>query len=146
MNTPYFDSLVLFHDPNLRLLYHRWRGHYNMHRFQAAAEYVQGWLRQYHVESWIVDLNDLPNLGLEEQAWISDELVPSVAPLTALRQLALVLSPNVYNQLTVESLLHSYGGRLGFEVQFFADAPAAFEWLINPTSVAATPFPALLSA
>jgi hypothetical protein len=146
MEAPQFDSLVLFHDPALRLLYHRWQGQHNMHRFRPAVEYVQGLLRRYAIESWVIDLNGLPNLGLEDQVWLSDEVLPAVAPLLDLRQLALVLSPNMYNQLAAESILHSGSRQLNFDVQFFSDSIAALDWLINPTAVPAKPVSSRLVA
>ncbi|AYA38199.1 hypothetical protein D3Y59_14800 [Hymenobacter oligotrophus] len=139
MDNLYFDSLTLFHDPALRLLYHRWRGTYNSHLFQPAVRHIQSLLEQRNVEYWIVDLNGLPNLGLEDQFWISAEVLPQVAQLPHLRQLALVLSSNVYNQLAAESILHLGNRHLQFEVQFFSDTASAFDWLINPTLESATP-------
>ncbi|KUG06201.1 hypothetical protein [Solirubrum puertoriconensis] len=138
MDALYFDSLTLFHDPALRLLYHRWRGTYNSHLFQPAVQHVKGLLEQLSIEYWIIDLNGLPNLGLEDQFWISEEVLPRVACLPRLRQLALVLSPNVYNQLAVESILHLGDEHLRFDVQYFSDADSAFDWLINPTNSPAT--------
>ncbi|MCC3155802.1 hypothetical protein LJ737_01035 [Hymenobacter sp. 15J16-1T3B] len=139
MTSLHFDSLVLFHDPALRLLYHRWRGQHNMHRFRPAVDYVQHALRQHAIESWVIDLNGLPNLGLDDQMWLSDEVLPALKPLTNLRQLALVLSDNVYNQLAAESLLHQGQQHLKFDIQFFADSAAAIDWLINPTGEPAVP-------
>ncbi|GAB3827890.1 hypothetical protein [Hymenobacter jeollabukensis] len=139
MTSLHFDSLVLFHDPALRLLYHRWRGQHNMHRFRPAVEFVQHLLHQHAIESWVIDLNGLPNLGLEDQIWLSDEVLPTLAPLTHLRQLALVLSPNVYNQLAAETLLHQGQHHLRFDIQFFSDSVAALDWLINPTGLPAMP-------
>lgn len=146
MTTLQFDSLVLFHDSTLRLLYHRWQGQHNMHRFRPAVEYVQTLLQQYNIESWVVDLNGLPNLGLDDQIWLSDEVLPALGPLSSLKNLALVLSPNVYNQLAAETLLH-YGQRhLNFDIQFFSDSTAALEWMINPTLLPATPVSSRLVA
>lgn len=139
MTTLHFDSLVLFHDDALHLLYHRWRGQHNMHRFRPAVEYVRTLLRQHAIESWVVDLNGLPNLGLDDQIWLSDEVLPALAPLGSLKQLALVLSPNVYNQLAAETLLHHGQQHLQFDIQFFTDSTAALDWLINPTPFAAAP-------
>ncbi|RTQ53629.1 hypothetical protein EJV47_02515 [Hymenobacter gummosus] len=146
MNPLHFDSLVLFHDPALRLLYHRWQGQHNMHRFRPAIEHVQKLLREQAIESWVVDLNGLPNLGLEDQIWLSDEVLPAVAPLTSLRQLALVFSPNMYNQLAAESILDHGQRHLNFDVQFFTDSSAALEWLINPTTFPAMPAPTRMVA
>jgi hypothetical protein len=146
MNPLHFDSLVLFHDPTLRLLYHRWQGQHNMHRFRPAIGYIQTLLREHAIESWVIDLNGLPNMGLEDQIWLSDEVLPAVAPLADLRQLALVLSPNMYNQLAAESILHHGQRHLNFDVQFFTDSVAALEWLINPTTFPARPVPARMVA
>lgn len=146
MTPIHFDSLVLFHDPELRLLYHRWQGQHNMHHFRPAVEFIQTLLREQAIESWVIDLNGLPNLGLEDQIWLSDEVLPAVAPLASLRQLALVLSPNMYNQLAAENILHHGQRHLSFDVQFFTDSVAALEWLINPTAFPAMPDPARLVA
>lgn len=143
MDALYFDSLTLFHDPALRLLYHRWRGTYNSHLFQPAVQHVQQLLGQLRIEYWIADLNGLPNLGLEDQFLISEQVLPQVARMPHLRQLALVLSSNVYNQLAVESILHLGNEHLRFDVQYFSDAASAFDWLINPTDAPATAAPSM---
>lgn len=146
MTTLHFDSLVLFHDATLRLLYHRWQGQHNMHRFRPAVLYVQQVLRQHAIESWVVDLNGLPNLSLDDQIWLSDEVLPALAPLGSLKQLALVLSSNVYNQLAAETLLYHGQRHLNFDIQFFSDSPAALDWLMNPTALPATPASARMVA
>jgi hypothetical protein len=139
MTPLHFDSLVLFHDPVLHLLYHRWQGQHNMSRFRPAVEYILAQLRQQRIESWVIDLNGLPNVGLEDQIWLSDEVLPSIGPLADLRQLAVVISPNVYNQLATENILHHGQRHLSFDVQFFTDSASALDWLMNPTSVPAAP-------
>lgn len=139
MTSLHFDSLVLFHDPELRLLYHRWQGQHNMNRFRPAVEYILAQLRQQAVESWVIDMNGLPNVGLEDQIWLSDEVLPAIGPLANLRQLAVVLSPNVYNQLATENILHHGQGHLNFDVQFFTDSVSALDWLMNPTDLPALP-------
>lgn len=130
----HFDSLVLFHDPALRLLYHRWLGQHNMHRFRPAVEHVLALLRQHAIEAWVIDLTGLPNVGLEDQIWLSDELVPGVTALSSLRQMAVVLSDNVYNQLATEHLLHHHQHHIHCDVQFFADSAGALDWLTSPAS------------
>ncbi|OON70699.1 hypothetical protein [Hymenobacter sp. CRA2] len=129
-----FDSLNLFYDPAFGLLYHRWRGQHNMHRFRPAVEYLQRLVQQCAVESWVADLNGLPNIGFDEQAWLSDEVLPSIGALPHLRQMALILNTDTYNQLAVESILHVAEQHLNFDVQFFADSVGAMDWVLNPTS------------
>ncbi|RIY12864.1 hypothetical protein D0T11_03830 [Hymenobacter rubripertinctus] len=80
-------------------------------------------VQQQGVGAWLLDLQDMPDLLLD-QHWLEYHYLPRVAALP-LRHLALVLK----SQWQHQTLLDARGIPPAFEVQIFDDAATALDWL-----------------
>ncbi|WP_086594388.1 hypothetical protein [Hymenobacter crusticola] len=122
------ESLLLQHDPQLQLVRWQWNGPLSLLRFQMALERLLLFSRQYKIRQWLVDISQMPPLGNDEQAWVSQRWVAQFARI-GVSNLALMLPDDLHNQLAMEHILDSGRCYTQLNVQFFADFPAALDWL-----------------
>jgi hypothetical protein len=122
------ESLLLQHDPQLQLVRWQWQGPLSLLRFQMALERLLLFSRQHKIRQWMVDISQMPPLGNDEQAWVSQRWVAQFAHIGVLN-LALMLPNDLHNQLAMEHVLDSGRCYTQINVQFFADFPAALDWL-----------------
>ncbi|GAA4378523.1 hypothetical protein [Hymenobacter koreensis] len=125
------EPWVLSFDPQWLLLRQRWNGHYSRSTFRADVERVVQQLQEWRVRRWLVDLNGMPHLSLEDQMWFATVVVPVLATLP-IKSLAVVFSSSFHNQRAVESMAETEARYIRCDMQFFADVQAADEWLVNP--------------
>ncbi|OUJ73781.1 hypothetical protein BXP70_12450 [Hymenobacter crusticola] len=93
-----------------------------------ALERLLLFSRQYKIRQWLVDISQMPPLGNDEQAWVSQRWVAQFARI-GVSNLALMLPDDLHNQLAMEHILDSGRCYTQLNVQFFADFPAALDWL-----------------
>jgi len=122
------ESLLLQHDSQLQLARWQWRGPLSLLRFQMALERLLLFSRQHRIRQWVVDISQLPPLGDDEQAWMSQHWVLQFAR-SGVSNLALMLPDDLHNQLALEHVLDSGRCYAQVNVQFFADFPAALDWV-----------------
>ncbi|KAA9331454.1 hypothetical protein F0P96_14515 [Hymenobacter busanensis] len=125
------DPWLLSFDPQLLLLCQRWHGRYNMQLFRTATQQVIQAARDLGVRRLLFDLDGLPNLSFDDQVWFSAAVMPTL-PSLQLSHLAVVFGANVYNQLAAESIVEADARHIQCDMQFFADAQAAHDWLTTP--------------
>jgi len=97
-------------------------------------------LEQGTVRTILLDMNELPSLGLEEQFWLATYWIPHVS-VPSLQHVALVLpTKNMYNQMVAESLIRVGRPFIHYDIQFFTDVSSALDWLLSqqPGASAAT--------
>ncbi|WP_400192519.1 hypothetical protein [Hymenobacter sp. B81] len=128
-----FVPWQLSFDPQHQLLRQRWSGQYSMQVFRQAMQQALQVVHELRVRRWLFELEGLPHLRLEDQAWLSAALRPGL-PLLPVQQLAIVFSSNLYNQLVAESIMATDARLNRCDMQFFADAAAAGEWLTDPAT------------
>ncbi|PJJ48618.1 hypothetical protein [Hymenobacter chitinivorans] len=124
------DSLFLHYDKGLRLLRWQWRGPIQAAQFQAAFYHLVELSEKEKVRRWLVDTTDMPVVGIDEQAWLSETWLPLFARLQV-TDIAIILPTSLHNQLVVETVLAD-GQRYDCgEIQFFSDVTSALDWLTN---------------
>jgi hypothetical protein len=118
--------------PVLRLLRFQWHStNPGLTHFQAALKQVAQLVEQGTVQAAIVDLHSLPNIDLEQQFWLTTTWLPQVS-VPAIQHIALVLPDgNMYNQMVVESLIRMGRHFMHYDIQFFANAEEAHDWLLG---------------
>ena len=124
------NSLFLHYDTGLRLLRWQWHGPIHVAEFQAAFYYLMELSGKEKVRRWLIDTTDMPVVGIDEQAWLSETWLPLFAKLQV-TDIAIILPSSLHNQLVVETILAD-GQRYDCgEIQFFSDVTSALDWLTN---------------
>ncbi|TGE20441.1 hypothetical protein E5K00_20810 [Hymenobacter aquaticus] len=124
------NSLFLHHDKGLRLLRWQWKGAMHPSQFRSAFFFLIELSEKQDIRRWLVDTSDMPMVGIDEQAWLSEEWLPRFAELKV-TDIAIILPASMHNQLVVETVL-SDGQRYECgEIQFFSDSTSALDWLTN---------------
>ena len=123
-------ALSIHHDKGLRLLRWQWRGLTLHGQFQQAFSYLLQASEQLRVRRWLMDTTTLPQIGIDEQAWLSEEWLPQFARLP-ISEVAIILPDSLYNQLVIETVLADGQQYECGEIQFFANATEALDWLTN---------------
>jgi hypothetical protein len=124
------DSLFIHYDKGLRLLRWQWRGPMTTGQFQQAFYYLLEISDQQRIRRWLMDAADMPIVGIDEQAWLSETWLPRFARL-AVSEIAIILPSSLYNQIVVETLLAEGRQYECGEIQFFSDPMGALDWLAN---------------
>ncbi|RSK29618.1 hypothetical protein [Hymenobacter metallilatus] len=106
-------------------------------RFQRSMNCVAQLVEQGDISAVMLDLHDLPSLGLDEQLWLAANWLGRVS-VRAIEQVALIIPDNnSYNQMVVESLIRAGRHFMHYEIQFFANAAGALDWLVGEQNPAA---------
>jgi hypothetical protein len=124
------ESLCLQYDISMKLLRWQWRGILDLPKFQRAFEGLADFSRQNRISGWLADTSDMPIVGIDEQAWLSEKWLPNFARL-GVSKIGLVLPLSLHNMLVVEHLVYDAQRHLPGHVQFFSDTAAAFDWLTD---------------
>ena len=125
------------YSPKLSFVRFQWNpGHADLEGLREGLTAVVQLIEYGTVASVLLDMNELPSLGLEDQFWLATHWIPRVSVPT-LERAALVLPiSNVYNQMAAESLLRVGRPFIHYDVQFFTDASSALGWLLSPEPIA----------
>ncbi|QJX49033.1 hypothetical protein HMJ29_19825 [Hymenobacter taeanensis] len=103
----------------------------NPQAFRQGMDSVAQLIEQKNIRQALVDMNDLPSMGLDDQAWVATTWLPRVAK-GAVQRVALVLPMhNMYNQLVVESLVRTERAFMNYDIQFFSNTAEAADWLLG---------------
>lgn len=129
-------SLCVQYNEPLKLLRWQWQGPLSLARFETAFQELLFITLHYGVQRWMADTRGLPPLGIQEQAWLSEEWLPEFGLNTAVHQLALVLPDSLHNQLVLESALQDAHQHDCGLIQFFNCSPAALDWLAGNAATA----------
>ncbi|UYZ58783.1 hypothetical protein [Hymenobacter latericus] len=121
-------EIVLQHDPATALLRAAWRAHCPLARFVPVLLQLVEFSRQRGIRHWLMNIDQLPPLGQQEQAWIFDTWFPLMAT-TPVEHLALVLPAGLHNQLVATAPVFDRPAVMSFELHFFADDESAFSWI-----------------
>lgn len=127
----HIPALSIQEDTELRLLRVCWnRGKY-LATFREAAGRLVDLAQQQGTLRLLLELNDLPDLPVYDQLWLSTTLLPRAAKLPV-RQLVIILAGHrVYNRHVLESLLGQFHPQIRCDIQFFPQAEPALDWLTD---------------
>jgi len=127
----YISPLVIQEDAELQLLRVRWCGSRNASAFREAASRLVDLAQQHGSRRLLLELNEQPDMPVYDQLWLSTTLLPRTAQLPISQLVIILSSQRVYNRHLLESLLNQYQSRIKFDIQFFAQPEAAFDWLAD---------------
>lgn len=130
-------SLQVQHDEPLSLLRMGWTGGpYSATLREAAMRFVE-LADQLSSERVLLDLNQLFDLPVYDQLWISATLLPRGLRLPVRQVVVALPESNHYNRQVLEFLLRQYQNMrhlLAYppcDIQFFGQADAALDWLTD---------------
>ena len=129
-----FPELRLQHDEELALLRVEWVGGNNMARFRAGSAHLLHLGRTLHPRHCLLDMNSLPDISAYDQIWLGMKWLPGLLKLPLARVVFLLDHGRVYQQATIETLLHLTGSLMKFDLQFFDDARPALNWLTDDSA------------
>lgn len=125
------DCLRVQYDESLCLLRYQWRGGSQLHSFAQAMTYLADLIQTHQIVRVLVDLDGLPASALREQYRLNVSWFPR-GVVQAVQQIAVVVpAAAAYNQSIVDNILRLGSHLTQFNVQFFADAGTALEWLTS---------------
>jgi hypothetical protein len=124
------ELCIQFNKP-LDLVRVAWVAGRNMRYFQEAFTQLRGVITQLEAARVVLDLNEMPDISVYDQIWLSTTFMPALLKLP-LKQVVVVLSERrIYNQQVVEGVLSASALTIRFDVQFFAQPEAAMAWLTD---------------
>ena len=133
------DYMIIQCADEQQLLRTQWRAGHSIQHFKQGLSRVLELTEQHAVTRVVLDLHDLPDICIMEQAWISLTWFPKMAG-QPLQQVALVMPPrSLYNQMVVESILWMGQALIHFDIQFFSEVEDALEWITGDS-----PLPSVL--
>ena len=104
--------------------------------FREAASCLVDLAQRHSTLRLLLELNDLPDLPVYDQLWLSTTLLPRVMALPVRQVVIILAGQRIYNRHVLESLLTQYQNQVRCDIQFFAQAEAALDWLIsNPSRI-----------
>lgn len=123
------SELLIQHSEPLGLLRLGWAAGRDMRQFRPAFDRALALARRLEVRRVLLDLDDLPDISVYDQAWLAAHWVPKAVELP-FRQVVIVLSPRcVYNHQVVEGLLFMARPLIRFDVQFFSQPVPGLRWI-----------------
>lgn len=123
-------AILLQHDAQQGFLRASWRSGHVLEHFQPALRQIMAYSQQHNVQHWLINIDQLPPLGTLDQQWILTEWFPSMTS-TPVQHLALVLPPDLHNQMVAMAPVDEPNLEMSFALHFFTDDASAFDWLMG---------------
>ncbi|UOR04451.1 hypothetical protein MUN82_16075 [Hymenobacter aerilatus] len=129
------DYMFIQYTDELRLLRAQWRPGHSLQHFRQGLSRILELTEKHAVTHLLLDLHDLPDISIMEQAWISLTWFPKMTD-QSLQQVALVMPPrSLYNQMVVDSILWMGQALIRFDIQFFSETKDALDWVTGESSL-----------
>ena len=123
-------AIQLQYDAPAALLRAAWRQGCRLADFVPALLQLVEFSRVRGARHWLMNIDNLPPMGPPEQAWILESWFPAMRT-TAVEHLALVLPPDLHNQMVATAPVFNPPAAMSFELHFFPDDATAFSWLLD---------------
>ncbi|ADR21734.1 hypothetical protein MATR_06330 [Marivirga tractuosa] len=81
--------------------------------------------QQPHIKNWLQNNTDAGVLSLDDQKWVSENLIPKAAQ--EVEKIAVVVSKDVFRKFAAKNILDKQKGKLNF--QYFNNLEDAKAWL-----------------
>ncbi len=108
-----------------------WVGGSDMRRLRPALEQLQKLAEHLRIRIGILDLGDLPDISAYDQIWLGTHWMPKLWAMPLKHMSIVIPASQVYNQQSIELLLHMARPFSKHGVQFFRSAPTAMAWLLE---------------
>jgi hypothetical protein len=124
-------ELHIQHDASLLLLRSAWTGTGSGANLRTCADRLLAILQQHQPRHYLMELDGLDDLSIDDQLWLSADWLPLVQQLPLHRVALLIGDRRIHNKMAVDSLIALGSATFPFEVQFFVDPRNAIRWLTN---------------
>ncbi|MBO2008477.1 hypothetical protein [Hymenobacter negativus] len=133
---PLAHNLQVQHDLDLRLMRFQWVGGPANHALRAGLAYGRDMVVANKPTHTLIDFHGMPLIDIQDELWLSVHWFPKVAR-RPLRCVAVIFTPEqLHNQMAIEAMLWVGRHLMRFEMQVFADVPAALDWLTEGDAAA----------
>ncbi|GAB2790298.1 hypothetical protein HNQ93_003316 [Hymenobacter luteus] len=123
---------AIFFDPVTRCLHQTWTGFATGELLREAHEATLVLLSRHGVQQVLADTREMRTILRTDQQWITDNFFPR-ALARGYRRVAIVISADMFNQLSVRAILDLVLGQSLFTAEYFGNLETAREWLIQET-------------
>ncbi|MBA9075307.1 STAS/SEC14 domain-containing protein [Rufibacter quisquiliarum] len=106
----------------------RWQGEVIAQEFYEAATSLLEFSKAYPSPSWLIDLQEMGPIPVDDQSWLFTEWLQQFLQLR-LKKIALIPSMSTDNQMAIEYLIREAKAVATFDIQFFGELDEAREWL-----------------
>ncbi len=93
--------------------------------YRNAMEANYELCKKSNVKNWLQNNTDAGVLSLEDQQWVSNDLIPRAA--NYVEKIAVVISKDVFRKFAAKNILEKQKGKLNF--QYFTSLEEAKDWL-----------------
>jgi hypothetical protein len=90
--------------------------------------YALNLVKTHQLQMCIYDTHQLESFSPQDQDWLTDEVLPLLIQ-TTVRKVALVESPKGVGNLNLSHMVYISYSFIPFELQYFDDVPASFQWI-----------------
>ncbi|MDX5346629.1 MAG: hypothetical protein LPK19_05230 [Hymenobacteraceae bacterium] len=122
------DCVTLTYDKDRQLGAAHWRGFISGDRFREASLKCVEMINQFGLTKWLADNRKMKAIRQQDQQWAVEELVPMLLE-SPLRQMATVVSEDIFNKMAVEQMIKRAKPLPGLATHDFDTPEAALEWL-----------------
>ncbi|WP_139924419.1 STAS/SEC14 domain-containing protein [Hymenobacter sp. DG01] len=119
---------TIFFDPASRCLHQTWTGFATGPLLREAHEATLELLSRHGVQQVLADTREMRTILRTDQQWITDDFFPR-ALARGYRRVAVVVSADMFNQLSVRAILDPVLGQSAFTVEYFGNLETARAWL-----------------
>jgi SpoIIAA-like len=107
-----------------------WTGFAPSPVFRSILEDALLNVRLHKLSFWLADLRGMNAILRQDEQWSSNDWFPRLAN-SGLRRMAILMSSDYFNQMSVERIMTNASPALPFEVRYFEDPEAARTWLLS---------------
>lgn len=125
------------HDTECQFMRFQWAGGPDNHYLRAGMAHGRDRVVFHRPVRVLLDFTNLPPISLMDELWMSVHWFPKVAG-PPLQYVAMIFArEQVHNQMASEAILRVGRHLFNFQLQFFEEATAALDWLIEGNRTAA---------
>ena len=125
-NGPY---AVIVRSSALSMIRLSWTGYAPSREYREILEQALSEVEEHEVQRWSADLRDMAAILQQDEHWTVTDWFPRLAA-AGLKRMAILMSSDLFNQMSVERIMGAATPVLGFEVAYFDDMQKAEAWLM----------------
>ena len=117
-------------EPDQGLITLTWTGFAPSPVFRSILEDAMMNVRLHDLSFWLADLRKMNAILRQDEQWSTNDWFPRLAA-SGLKRMAILMSSDYFNQMSVERIMNNATPELPFTVSYFEDADAARDWLLS---------------
>lgn len=117
-------------EPERGLITLCWTGFAPSPVFRSILEDALMNVRLRKLSFWLADLRLMNAMLLQDEQWSSNDWFPRAAA-SGLKRMAILMSSDYFNQMSVERIMNDATPELPFAVSYFDDPASARDWLLS---------------